>query len=233
MRKVPRLSKETSIFNGKAIEKGVNGSARTATAYLTESSEEGLMVHRSDEDGTGVRITDVVEILRDGESVAEYGETARIGLSDEVHLELDDASVEIVDGDGTTFVRMYRANPDDPYGRLETDDIEANFLASNNLTVRDFLQIGGQNIHGACAGSKLETLTDGQWLTLMSAAQVTSALGSGASQANTICIAQNGDYDVYAGVVTGAMGQDGSARAYIYPNRTGRIRINYLLVRFA
>ena len=82
-------------------------------------------------------------------------------------------------------------------------------------------------------GTAIETLSNGQWLQLKSASQVATLLGSGASQANTICIAQNGDFNTYAGVVTGAMGQDGSARAYIYPNRTGGIRINFMLIRFA
>ena len=82
-------------------------------------------------------------------------------------------------------------------------------------------------------GSDVFTLSNGQWMQLKSASQVATLLGSGASLTNTICIAQNGDFNTYAGVVTGAMGQDGSARAYIYPNRTGGIRINYMLIRFA
>ena len=85
------------------------------------------------------------------------------------------------------------------------------------------------NIH---SGSKVVTLSNGKWLGLMSASEVESALGSGASQSNTICIAQNGDFNSYDGVVTGAMGQDGSARAYIYPNHTGAVRINFVLIRF-
>ena len=90
-----------------------------------------------------------------------------------------------------------------------------------------------QAIKAIYMGTDVFTLSNGQWMQLKSAAQVATLLGSGVSQANTICIAQNGDFDTYAGVVTGAMGQDGSARAYIYPNRTGGIRINFMLIRFA
>ena len=88
-------------------------------------------------------------------------------------------------------------------------------------------------LNNICSGSKVVTLSNGKWLGILSASEVVAALGSGASQSNTICIAQNGDFNSYDGVVTGAMGQDGSARAYIYPNHTGAIRINYVLIRFA
>lgn len=91
---------------------------------------------------------------------------------------------------------------------------------------------GSTPIKAIYADTTVVTLNNGQWLQVADATTVTNKLGSGASQTNTICIAQNGDFNTYAGVVTGAMGQDGSARAYIYPNRTGIIRINYILIRF-
>lgn len=233
MRRIPRLHKETSVFDGAAISDGIEQSAGTATTYLTESSSEGLMVHRSDDSDTGVRITDVVEILRDGESVAEYGDTARIGSADGVHLELDGSSVSVKGSDNTNYVRMYRANPDDPYGIVQTDSVVADDVATESLVVTDFVQLCGQNVYAIHAGSKVVTLSNGQWLTVATANELTTWLGSGASYQNCICIAQNGNHAAYEGVVTGAMGQDGTARAYIYPSHTGDIRINFVLIRFA
>lgn len=58
----------------------------TATSYLTDISGGGVYVHSSDtpssssaENAKGVKITDHIDIIRNGESVAEFGETARIG----------------------------------------------------------------------------------------------------------------------------------------------------------
>lgn len=92
---------------------------------------------------------------------------------------------------------------------------------------------GGQAIKAIYAGSTVVNLSNGKWLSLADPTVVAQKLGSGASQGNTICIAQNGGHESYTGVVTGAMGSDGSARAYIYPNHTGYIRINFILIRFA
>lgn len=92
---------------------------------------------------------------------------------------------------------------------------------------------GGQAIKAIYADTTVVKLSNGKWLSLANATVVAQKLGSGASQTNTVCIAQNGGHESYTGVVTGAMGSDGSARAYIYPNHTGYIRINFILIRFA
>ena len=132
------------------------------------------------------------------------------------------ASIASVVGDSGNSRIEARIN-DDP------NDSNGSFIFDKN----GFTINGGTPIKAFYAGTDAFTLNNGQWMQLKSAQQVSTLLGSGASLANTICIAQNGDFNTYAGVVTGAMGQDGSARAYIYPNRTGSIRINYILIRFA
>ena len=107
------------------------------------------------------------------------------------------------------------------------------FSNSGELNIENgFLTIGG-SIKAIYAGSTVVQLSNGKWLSLADATTVAQKLGSGASQGNTICIAQNGGFESYTGVVTGAMGSDGSARAYIYPNQTGYIRVNFILIRFA
>ena len=52
----------------------LTGAAETATSYVTElTGEDGIMVHPSDDDDTGVQITSDVDILRDGYSVINVG----------------------------------------------------------------------------------------------------------------------------------------------------------------
>lgn len=52
----------------------LTNAAETATSYVTElTGEDGIMVHPSDDDDTGVQITSDVDILRDGYSVINVG----------------------------------------------------------------------------------------------------------------------------------------------------------------
>lgn len=73
--------------------------------YVTEGTGGGLMVHRKSDATTGVQITDSVEILQGGTSVAEYGATARIGESTKAHVEIEEATVKVKGGDDT-FVSL-------------------------------------------------------------------------------------------------------------------------------
>lgn len=94
----------------------VDRAGGTATKYLTEESDTGLLVHRSTDDlsaPNGVHIDEDVDILRNGESVANYGETTRIGKLDSTHMVLDEDSIDFrrdesqtSDPDAATFARL-------------------------------------------------------------------------------------------------------------------------------
>ena len=71
----------------KAIEKAEEA-GKTATDYVTDDSD-GLFVHPRDNTADGVRIKKVIEILRGGESVAEYGDTVRVGEVGKGHVVID------------------------------------------------------------------------------------------------------------------------------------------------
>lgn len=71
----------------KAIEKAEEA-GKTATDYVTDDSD-GLFVHPRDNTADGVRIKKTVEILRGGKSVAEYGDTARVGEIGKGHVVID------------------------------------------------------------------------------------------------------------------------------------------------
>ena len=74
--------------------------SKTATSYVTEiTGQNGIMVHPSTDQTTGVQITDSVNIMQDGVSVAEYGETARVGAENSAHSVWE--SGEFIFNDGT------------------------------------------------------------------------------------------------------------------------------------
>ena len=83
----------------KAIEKAEEA-GKTATDYVTDDSD-GLFVHPRDNTADGVRIKKVIEILRGGESVAEYGDTVRIGKENSGHTDIGPDGMKVYGGDGT------------------------------------------------------------------------------------------------------------------------------------
>ena len=66
--------------------------AGTATDYVADTNN-GIFVHPKNNTEDGVQIRDKISILRSGESVAEYGDTARIGKADSAHFLIQDARI--------------------------------------------------------------------------------------------------------------------------------------------
>lgn len=90
----------TQLF---ATQTDASNAAKTATSYVTEiTGQNGIMVHPSTDQTTGVQITDDVDILRDGTSVADYGDTVRIGAESSDHVVID--SNELMFHDGTNAI---------------------------------------------------------------------------------------------------------------------------------
>ena len=73
---------------------------KTATDFVTDTNN-GLFVHPRDNMADGVRIKKVIEILRGGKSVAEYGDTVRIGKEDSGHTDIGPDGMKAYGGDGT------------------------------------------------------------------------------------------------------------------------------------
>lgn len=73
---------------------------KTATDFVTDTNN-GLFVHPRDNMADGVRIKKVIEILRGGKSVAEYGDTVRIGKEDSGHTDIGPDGMKVYGGDGT------------------------------------------------------------------------------------------------------------------------------------
>jgi len=83
--------------------------SKTATSYVTEiTGQNGIMVHPSTDDDTGVRITSDVDIRQDNASIANFGAldsnnnpTARVGKADDYHVAIDTDSLDVMDGTTT------------------------------------------------------------------------------------------------------------------------------------
>lgn len=98
-----------------SIDLKANKEASTkATNYIVDLSN-GIFVHAegtpadpTDSDAVGVGIKDSVDIVRNGEVVANYGEAVTIGKTDgtQSHLELDNRSFEMIDVAGDTYFNI-------------------------------------------------------------------------------------------------------------------------------
>ena len=77
-----------------------NSAATTATNYLTDADTTGLMVHPNGVANTGVKITDVVNIMRSGTSVAQYGSESRIGPAASSHVNIASNAIDFYGASG-------------------------------------------------------------------------------------------------------------------------------------
>ena len=80
----------------KAIEakEKAEKAGKTATDFVADMNN-GIFVHPKDNDSDGVQIRDTVEIIRDKKSVAEFGETARVGANDGGHIVINSKNLYI------------------------------------------------------------------------------------------------------------------------------------------
>lgn len=100
-------SKETALFKNGAIADDILDAKNNAEAYMTDVSSSGVFVHEYDENrptpstsgANGVHIYDKVDIVRNGEVVASYGQTAVIGRKNdsEAYVEVESKKLSIHD----------------------------------------------------------------------------------------------------------------------------------------
>ena len=72
---------------------------KTATNYITDISNQGIWVTPVDKkpgtsNASGVHITDSVDIVRNGERVASYGESAVIGKEDAAYMDISSTMIQ-------------------------------------------------------------------------------------------------------------------------------------------
>lgn len=113
---LPKLFKETNVFKKNAIVNGITDAAKRATSYVTDLTN-GIFVHPENDTSNGVQIQGTVEIIQNGDSVAEYGSTTRVGFEDQVHLSLQQTEVHILDQNANILARIA------PYGLGISEDL--------------------------------------------------------------------------------------------------------------
>jgi len=93
-------TKETALYDTGAIAGDIQEAGTTASSYLTDISGGGVYVHSSDtssdptdNEAQGVLITDQIDIIRDGTSVAEFGASARIGSDQSSNIVLEEEGI--------------------------------------------------------------------------------------------------------------------------------------------
>jgi hypothetical protein len=65
-----------------------------ATDFITDTAN-GIFVHRAKDKKSGVKITDIIEIIRGNKTVAEYGEVIILGDKSKGHLVLTDDTIKL------------------------------------------------------------------------------------------------------------------------------------------
>ena len=72
------MATQTGSIDLKAAKKAHDDAEKVATNYVADISN-GILVHPDNDTTNGVKITNVVEVIRGSASVAEFGTSARIG----------------------------------------------------------------------------------------------------------------------------------------------------------
>lgn len=80
-------TKETALYDTGAIAGDIQGAGEQASSYFTDISSGGVFVHEQNPNNpqpdsstsNGVKITNKIDVIRSGESVAEFGDRTRIG----------------------------------------------------------------------------------------------------------------------------------------------------------
>lgn len=115
--------------NVAATTAQVNAAALVADNYLTNITGGGVYIHSADTpsdassaNAKGIQISDNLDIIRNGVSIASYGTEVRIGDENEIHIIIDNNSLDIKDSDGlglATFGNDYLS-----IGAVPTDSYE-------------------------------------------------------------------------------------------------------------
>jgi len=111
-------------------------SAKTATDYVTDTND-GIFVHRNNDNQNGVRIRNNVDIVRNGKSVANYGENARIGRTDGARVVVSPDNIQGINAYGARFfsVDMDGEQKTIPYSKKVTSIVGVSSDAS--MTISD------------------------------------------------------------------------------------------------
>ena len=142
----------SAITNGYTVvySTDIDAARKSATDYITRIDENGIWVTPSNKKptntstGAGATGTKIdgngVGIYKDGVSVAQYGEVARIGDEEKSHIELDYRSLKLIDNQGLIFFETSDLVDSDGYitDKFLGDDNETRFELSCGATSTNY-----------------------------------------------------------------------------------------------
>lgn len=130
-------SKETALYDTGAIANGIGAAGETATKYLTTiTGTNGISVHDANDNKNFVNMnsTDGVTIYRDingvATDVANFGETARIGIDEYARVEIGATSLEAYNSSNTKYFDVSENGVSIANGKITMDS--AKFVVGNS-----------------------------------------------------------------------------------------------------
>lgn len=104
---MPTYTKETALYDTGAIKDGIDDAGTKADNYLTDVTGGGVMVHPSDDDTSGWKISSALELLKSGISYIWAGlvnsiATVRIGKETGGHSVIDENGMRVYGGGSGT-----------------------------------------------------------------------------------------------------------------------------------
>jgi len=145
----------SSSGSGDRQQEEIEEAATTATKYITDITDDGVMVHPDGDPTTGWRIADALEMLRHGVSLirAWYDATkesalVRVGAEDGAHMVIGSSSIDLMESASSLIGRftghvsgavrtLLMTLGDDQWGTGEVEvELEPDSFASANLRAR-------------------------------------------------------------------------------------------------
>ncbi len=93
------MATQTGSIDLKAAKKAHDDAEKVATNYVADISN-GILVHPDNDTTNGVKITNVVEVIRGSASVAEFGASARIGMDNAARVEVSNNELVLITDEG-------------------------------------------------------------------------------------------------------------------------------------
>lgn len=212
----------------KAIEakEKAEKAGKTATDFVADMNN-GIFVHPKDNDSDGVQIRDTVQIIRDKKSVAEFGETARVGANDGGHTEIDANGMRIYGGDGSEQIAHlgYGTCVDVNGQSVQSTYFDFGTRAAGNIGKQSSAR-GGNNIASAAYASAEGTYCSATGYASKAGGQESEASERCSSAYGVSCVARsNGAF------ACGMYNLDNSNDVFSVGNGDGTARSNAFSVR--
>lgn len=147
-----RIAREVALYNQGGIQNGIDGAedraSKVATSFITRVSEsEGIKVHNADDLTDYIQInSNGVDLVNDNVSIANFGESARVGKNGASRFMINADSLEAYDdnnakyfevsADGITFGSDAVASTDYADGKASAAQSAAQSAAAADATAK-------------------------------------------------------------------------------------------------